>query len=97
MYVKVNTDSLNKQATKIDSYIQDSLNDLKQAKEVLGNIPNAWQGSDQKQFNDKTSNFIQNLSKMTNSLQTYNNFIKGYVNAVETLDKYYKNKKIAIK
>ncbi len=97
MYIKINTDSLNKQANQIDSYIEDSLTHLKQVREVLGNIPNAWQGSDQKQFSQKTGDFIQNLSKMTSSLKTYNNFIKGYVKAVETLDKYYKDKKIIIK
>lgn len=97
MYVNINTSGIKRQTSNVDSYIEDTYRSLNEVKTVMSNISLIWKGKDQKEFDSKLNDLISETKKLEESLEKYNEFVKGYLIAEETLDNHYKNKKISLK
>ena len=97
MYVLVNKSMIDRQTSNINGYIRDyrtGINNLKQTVREIGNI---WSGSDYEQFVNKMDDFIADLTRLADSLDSYVEFVNQYIKAVSVLDSEYGQKRIALK
>ncbi len=96
MYINVDPYSLKGKTVNIDNYINDFESGIQSINNTVSNISSIWRGNDFNYFNDKMQAFIRELVELEQSLQTFNNFIKGYIEASEKLDIAYQEKKIEL-
>lgn len=94
MNININPDSLKKQASNMDKYIADFQIGIDSIEKTIDDINDIWRDNAHLNFNNQMNKFIINLRTFQKSLESYNEFIKGYANTQEKLDSYYGTKKI---
>lgn len=97
MYVNLNHNSIKGKTVNMDSHIKNFASNINSINTILANINDVWQGADHDFFNAQMEKFISDMYKMQESLESFNEFIKGYLITGEKLDDAYQNKKIYLK
>ena len=94
MFVKVNTDVLKDEANNVDGYLDHLLLESNCFLQDLEDISNQWDGNDHDGFNDKMLDLYNELSEFKDSINSYNIFIRGYANIMDTTNSTYKEIKL---
>ncbi len=80
-----------------DSIIEDYSTALQSLKESVSSIGNSWAGSDYDYFVDNITPFLKDLDELLQSLLTYHQFLKDYIEAVGALQESYQDRVIKLK
>ena len=96
MIILANTRVLHNETNKCDNYIKDFENNIKNIEKTTIEIGNIWKEAEYENFLSKMNEFIKEMNSFQKQVTSFNEFVKGYVEAEETLDTQYTNKKINI-
>lgn len=97
MYVNVKMDKLESETQKCDSQIETFASEIRNLKKTIEDMNIIWKEKDYQNFATKVNEFAKDLEEMQGQIESYNNFIKGYIETEKKMDEEYKNKKIKIK
>ncbi len=97
MYVFVDSNAINSKLQKVNSDMKTFHSGINAIKTTVDSIGTAWQGNDYKNFVEKMDDFQGDLLELEQSMETYQAFINGYLEAMDKLNSYYSNKNITIK
>lgn len=70
---------------------------LTSLKNHIKDLEECWQGSDHDYFMKTMEPFLNDLDSLEKSLQSYHEFLAGYLEAVTALISHYASKKITLK
>lgn len=70
---------------------------LSSLKNAILDIGNFWQGTDYDYFLKTITPFLDDLSELETSLQSYHEFLGGYIKAHQMLNDRYQSKTISLK
>lgn len=96
MKTHVNIDVLSKKASEIEKYIDDFSTYSLKLKNDIADMKSAWTGSSSNNFQNKMADLNDEIKKLEKSLDSYNDFLKKYVNEVKAVEEKYKSENISI-
>ncbi len=96
MNVLVNQKGIRNEIKKCDNYVTEFNNTKLKIEKMVADIETIWKKEEYNNFRTEMDNFIKELEDFKTQLTSYNNFVKGYLEAEELLDGEYTNKKINI-
>lgn len=83
--------------TNRNIYTNDLVPSIDSLKDTVNDLRNHWKGSDIDYFIEKIEPFLEDLESLKTSLDTYHNYIEGYLNAITKLNKAFSEKTISLK
>ena len=96
MNVMVNQGSIQNEIQKCENYVKEFAYKKAQIEKMVSDIENIWKKEDYEYFKEEMNQFMQELEGFKNQLDSYNVFVKGYLEAENALETEYSNKRIAI-
>ncbi len=96
MVILANIETLHSETNKCDSYIKDLESNTKDIEKTILEIGDIWKEDEYTNFFSKMNSFIKELDMFQNQITSFNEFVKGYVEAEETLDTQYASKEVNI-
>lgn len=97
MNISIMYQQLQRYCTMCENYVDEVEEQINKIKQNTDDFSVVWEGEDSKQYVSQLSSFVNELLKLKNQIISYNEYLKGYLNAVSTLDSVYGNKTIDIK
>lgn len=97
MYIKMDTDIMSKKTDDIKSSLDSFLNYDENMWKIVDGMNSFWQGKDYDYFSSEMLDFYKQLKRLYRSVESYNNYVKGYVRVAMAIDKYYANKNVSLK
>ena len=97
MYIHIDESILNREIKALASEMNNYDTNLNEMKRIVDSFANIWAGAEYNNFNQKFQSFYTELKEMSTSLETYKEFLNGYISACNSLDNTYGAKNIPIK
>lgn len=98
MYIKFKNNTIKNKTNSVENYHLDDIEqELKKIEQIVIKMGESWKGTDYDTFQNAMKITVSDLKKLKKSIDSYNNYIKGYSTTLEKLDFQYKQKLIKIK
>ena len=97
MNIDIEVKQLQKYSLMCDNYIDDFDEKITAITNNIEDIRNAWVGEDANNYFEQMNFFISELQKLKEQIVSYNDYLKGYLQAVNELDSVFGSKSIDIK
>ena len=96
MIVQVNAQNLKNEVNKCTDNLNDFRTNRQNIEKTVSEIAHIWKEEEYENFKSKLDIFLDELKEFEDQIDSYNNFVKGYVAIEEALDSDYGSKKINI-
>lgn len=97
MNIDIGVKQLQKYSLMCDNYIDDFDKKITAITNNTNDMRNAWVGEDANNYFLQMESFVGELNKLKDQIISYNDYLKGYLQAVNELDSVFGSKNIDIK